>query len=231
MIFKKISKHLISKIATIIAPDRWKKFNELKYWRGRKKTEGLLSNQHYKFFYTTHFGFTDSDFNNKRILDIGCGPRGSLEWATMAARRIGLDPLAGDYLKLGSNEHQMEYLISPSEHIPLSNDYFDFVTSFNSLDHVENVDKSISEIKRVLKSNGHFLLLVEVNQKATICEPHEITPRELIDKLKPELQCKDMKFYKPMKNGMYASIQNSNLFKNNDPQGQVGYLSALFKKA
>ena len=26
-----------------------------------------------------------------RVLDVGCGPRGSLEWATMAARRVGID--------------------------------------------------------------------------------------------------------------------------------------------
>ena len=30
--------------------------------------------------------------------DIGCGPRGSLEWATMAAERVGLDPPVNKYL-------------------------------------------------------------------------------------------------------------------------------------
>ena len=32
--------------------------------------------------YTVVFGLTRDDFAGKAVLDVGCGPRGSLEWAT-----------------------------------------------------------------------------------------------------------------------------------------------------
>ena len=69
--------HMIRMGRRIVPPVRWKEFNELNYWKQRKKAEGILSNSHYKHFYTTHFGLEDSYYNNKIILDIGCGPRGS----------------------------------------------------------------------------------------------------------------------------------------------------------
>jgi len=65
----------------------------------------------------------------------------------------------------------MNYVSSGSEHIPFVDNYFDVVCSFNSLGHVDNLEKSISEIKRVLKVGGLFLLLTDVNHEPTECEP------------------------------------------------------------
>jgi len=87
---------LWSSITQRLMPTNWKEANELYYWRQRKNAEGTLSNAHYKDFYTIHFGLPESFYERKVILDIGCGPRGSLEWADMALRRIGLDPLAAE---------------------------------------------------------------------------------------------------------------------------------------
>lgn len=109
---------LFSRIASKRSPVKRKEFNELFYWKGRKEAEGVLSNEHCKYFYTTHFGLDEAYYRHKVILDIGCGPRGSLEWASMASRRIGLDPLTKEYMQLGANLHKMEYLDAPSENIP-----------------------------------------------------------------------------------------------------------------
>ncbi len=52
-------------------------------------------------------------FNEKVLLDFGCGPRGSLTWANMAKRRIGANVLAQSYLEKFENSmrmHNMEYL-------------------------------------------------------------------------------------------------------------------------
>jgi glycosyltransferase involved in cell wall biosynthesis len=116
---KRLTRNLISPIATKLLPVSWKEFKELHYWKSIKKIERVLSNDPYKHFYTTHFGLDDSYYNNKIILDIGYGPRASLEWASMAWRRIGLDPVAKEYLQLGANQHKKEYIDSPSENIPL----------------------------------------------------------------------------------------------------------------
>lgn len=218
----------IDKILSGLFPEYWKNYTELRYWKNQKKKEGALSNDHYSYFYTTHFGLTEDDYRGKRILDIGCGPRGSLEWANMAKRRIGLDPLADKYLKLGAMNHQMEYLAAPSEKIPFDSSYFDIVCSFNSFDHVADVKQTIAEIKRVLKPDGLFLLLVEIYHEPTSCEPHMITP-EILGDFAPELKACDVKVYKPVHVGMYDSVIENDLFRNPHSCTEHGWLSVKFR--
>ena len=106
--------YLLKPILTRLIPTKWKEFNELLYWKSQNFNEGVLKNDHYEYFYTTHFGINKSFYDRKIIMDVGCGPRGSLEWAKNSKRKIGLDPLANDYLKLGVDKHSMEYISSPS---------------------------------------------------------------------------------------------------------------------
>lgn len=210
---------------------RWKEFNEITYWRGRKKSEGVLSNEHYEYFYTTHFGLDASHYENQVILDIGCGPRGSLAWATMASRRIGLDPLVEKYLELGISHHNMEYIAVPSEKIPLGNGQCDSVFSFNSLDHVDDVDRTLSEIARVTRPDGMFLLLVEINHPPTACEPHQLEPGKLVEALKPEFDCEELQVYKLTGSGIYQSILDNQRVQNPRETEEIGYLSAKFRRS
>lgn len=225
---KRIARYLISGVVVKLSPTHWKEFNELRYWRQRKNSEGGLSHTHYKHFYTDHFSLDDSFYKNKIILDIGCGPQGSLEWASMTLRRIGLDPLAGKYLRLGANHHQMEYVCAPSEHIPIKDFECDVVASFNSLDHVENIESPISEIKRVTRIGGLFLLLVEVNHPPTYCEPHKLTPKKLIGVLTPEFSCESVEVYTTSAQGMYESIRVGKRIPNPEETKEIGYMSARF---
>ncbi len=225
---KKALKKLLLKIIAKISPNRWKEFNELNYWKSRKISESTLDNSHYKFFYTTHFGLNDSFYAGKFILDIGCGPRGSLEWASMAARRIGLDPLAREYLQLGARDHQMEYLDGRAENIPIENGKCDVVFSFNSLDHVENVARVLSEIKRITCPGGHFLLLVEVNHPPTDCEPHNLGPNDIIGMLRPEFACESVRVYRMAGDGIYSSLRAGAELDIKEWQSAPGYFSAKF---
>ena len=147
---------------------------EFSYWQGRYEAERDLSNRHYEGIYTTSFGLGHADFAGKRILDIGCGPRGSLEWAKDAAERVGLDPLVSRYRTLGIDAHNMTYVESGAERIPFPDGHFDVVASLNSLDHVDDVDAAILEMTRVTRSGGTGLLLVEVDHAPTPTEPHSL---------------------------------------------------------
>ena len=213
-----------------LSPIRLKELKELNYWKEREEEEKILSNKHFEHFYTTHFGLSPSYYQSKVILDIGCGPRGSLEWASMASRRIGLDPLAKQYLRLGAKHHRMEYIDAYSEQIPLKDAECDAVFSFNSLDHVEDVHQTLREIKRITRPGGIFLLIVEVNHLPTDCEPHRLTPNELIDFLMPEFDCEDIKVYKPVAHGIYASILSDKKFPNPKDTSEIGYFSAKFMR-
>jgi hypothetical protein len=87
LLFRK-AKNAVFHLFSRVFPVRWKEFNELAYWERRKRIEGALSGDHFKYFYTAHFGLDDGFYQGKFIMDIGCGPRGSLEWASMASRRL-----------------------------------------------------------------------------------------------------------------------------------------------
>lgn len=161
--------------------------HELAYWKGRHHAERELKHTHYEQFYTTVFGLTHDFYAGKKLLDIGCGPRGSLEWADMAAERVG--PLADDYKKLGANRHKMSYVNASSDHIPFTDGYFDVVTTFNSLDHVDSLDRSIAEIGRVAKQQSTLLLMVEINHPPTPTEPITLT-RAILDRFRPAFSIK-----------------------------------------
>jgi SAM-dependent methyltransferase len=173
------------------ARSSFKRYHELRYWRGvtrpirddRTKLEHERS--HYEQFFTSFFGLAKADYAGGRLLDIGCGPCGSLEWASEAAERVGLDPLAEDYKKLVGDTHKMTYCASPSEAIPYPDGHFDSVSSFNSLDHVDDVEATIAEIKRVTAANGRVLLIVEIGHIPTPTEPHHLD-ETIVEKFGPE---------------------------------------------
>ncbi|MFN2442048.1 MAG: class I SAM-dependent methyltransferase [Thermoanaerobaculia bacterium] len=220
---------ILSAIPARLAPKRWKEWHELLYWKMRRRAEGELQRDHYTHFYTTHFGLSPSFYEGKAVVDIGCGPRGSLEWATMASRRIGIDPLAEKYLALGADRHAMEYITSGAESIPLPDGAFDVVCSFNSLDHVESVEQSVAEIKRITRSGGSLLLLVEVNHPPTACEPHELSPRRVLDLLAPEFVAERVTIYEPAGEGIYDSILAGRAL-NAPGDDKAGFLSVLFTR-
>jgi ubiquinone/menaquinone biosynthesis C-methylase UbiE len=158
---------------------------ELDYWRARKEREGTLSNHWYERAFTEPFGLRKAFFDGKRILDIGCGPRGSLEWADNATERVGLDPLAALYRELGTDRHKMRYLPAPCEAIPVPDGSFDVVCSLNSIDHVDDIDASIAEIKRVVQVGGTILLMTDLHDDPTPTEP-VVLSWNLIDRFNPE---------------------------------------------
>jgi ubiquinone/menaquinone biosynthesis C-methylase UbiE len=148
-----------------------KELYEYAYWKYRKLNEKELSNSHYQKLFTEWVGFELSFYDGKRILDIGCGPRGSLEWADNSLKRVGLDPLVNSYRKLGIDNHKMEYVHASVEKIPFPDEFFDIVTSFNSLDHITNLQEAAAEISRVLRASGVFVVVVEIHKRPTIAEP------------------------------------------------------------
>lgn len=199
---------------------------EYAYWLIKRLLFHKLSNQHYKYFFTDYFGINKNQYTNKNILDIGCGPRGSLEWADMANERIGLDPLSNKYKKLGILYHKMKYIDGVAEHIPFESEYFDYVTSFNSFDHFDDIDKAVKEIYRVLKRGGLFLLITDIHNYPKICEPQCIS-WNITNKLGEFFKIIEEKRIKGKR--MYKSIRKYKLC-DNDNLPPTGILTLKMKK-
>ncbi len=214
----------------LVSKTKIKEASELAYWKLKKRKEKELNNDHYKYFYIEHFGLSEAFYSGKKVLDVGCGPRGSLEWADMTIERVGLDPLADKYLKLGADAHKMTYVNAGSESIPFPDDYFDVVCSFNSIDHVEDLPTTCQEIRRVLRNGGTFLLIVDIHDEPTINEPQPID-WNFIKKNFSEWDLKEERHFEKSVDGIYQSIRNSIPFDHNNLKDRYGILSARLEKA
>jgi len=95
-----------------------------------------------------------------RILDVGCGTGGNLEFLATWGCETGIDlsPLALDYAR----RRRLPRLAQASGlALPYSNNSFDLVTAFDVLYHrwVTNDDRAVSECYRVLQPGGWLLVM------------------------------------------------------------------------
>ena len=172
---------------------------------------------HYEYFFTEYFGLTRDDYRDRSVLDVGCGPMGSLEWANLARERIGLDPLASHYRDLVGGSQAMTYVAAPSEAIPFEDGRFDVVSSFNSLDHVEDVQRTVAEMLRVTSPSGRILLIVEIGHAPTPTEPHYLN-RTLVDWFTPHFSPRRLKLYGVRADhNVYASILDDTAYAEGEP--------------
>lgn len=99
-----------------------------------------------------------------RLLDVGCGGGSlteSLPYYFPKAEVYGCDVsnVAINYAKkLGSGK--VRYATINKKKFPYGNDFFDVCICFDVLEHVPDVDFFLREVKRVLKKNGDFFLIV-----------------------------------------------------------------------
>lgn len=106
--------------------------------------------------------------NPETILDIatGTGDLAILMTKTTASEEIiGLDISAG-MLEIGKQkikekklDHKIEMVLGDSEKIPYPDNYFDAITVAFGIRNFENLEKGLTEILRVLKPNGIFVIL------------------------------------------------------------------------
>lgn len=123
-----------------------------------------------------------SDFRQKKVLDLGCGPRGSLQFLKdQNAQLVCVDPLAKEYGQLGADKHFMTYVAVNAETMPFMDGAFDILTSLNSLDHVDSIEAASREMTRVLRSGGLMIIQVHINHPATACEPSPFSQYEIFD--------------------------------------------------
>jgi len=96
--------------------------------------------------------------NPPNILDIGCGSGANMEMLKPFGKITGIDifPESVNYVKsLG-----FKVLEADAQELPLPNNSFDLVLVMDLLEHVENDEKVISEIHRVLKPSGFCIVTV-----------------------------------------------------------------------
>jgi len=139
-----------------------------KRW-GIARIENLITDFHgltLKFFLADVPSFLPGD--EITVLDLGCGGGnipGFLKDKFPKWKVTGLD-ISSEVLAIGKKMFpKIEFIKAPAHKIPKPNESFDLVTSFDSLEHFEELDKVLSEVKRVLKRNGIFYISVPLEKQ------------------------------------------------------------------
>jgi 2-polyprenyl-6-hydroxyphenyl methylase/3-demethylubiquinone-9 3-methyltransferase len=101
------------------------------------------------------------DGSEKKLLDVGCGGGYLCEdFAKIGFDVTGIDPsqntLSAARAHAAQNSLRIDYEEGRAEAIPFDDSSFDYVSCCDVLEHVDDVNKAISEIARVLKSGGLF---------------------------------------------------------------------------
>lgn len=152
---------------------------EIDFWKqylGPRLAQGVVTESTENAALMEIGGFRDEgSFAGKVVVDIGCGPCGSLCWMKSAKARIGVDPLAERYAEFGVNRHNMVYVAAPAERIPLISDSADLVTSFYALHYARDIRKAWAEIRRIIKPGGCFIGAMNMVREASRREPSAIT--------------------------------------------------------
>ena len=104
--------------------------------------------------------------NNKKVLDLGClvGGRGVAWYERYNLKNItGID-VSKDYIdasvQIAKNKSiNAEYKLAKGESLPFENDSFDAILTFDVLEHVQDLGKTLDECWRVLKPGGKMFLV------------------------------------------------------------------------
>ncbi len=101
------------------------------------------------------------DFRGKKVLDLGCGGGFTSEFLYKNGAEVwgidqseGLIKAASDHAKM--QDLKINYIHGKGDSLPFSESFFDVVVCVDVLEHLDDVDKTLSEISRVLKHDGYF---------------------------------------------------------------------------
>lgn len=133
-----------------------------------------------------HFSSVVKPFLSKTddVLDLGCGPGGfMIALAPFCRNVVGADitprfvemAKAALVSRLVTNA-QVE-LIQP-DRLPYANEQFDVIVMVDTVHHLENVANTMSEVCRVLKSNGKILIFEPNKRNPANWLMHRLDPNE-----------------------------------------------------
>jgi ubiquinone/menaquinone biosynthesis C-methylase UbiE len=145
-----------------VLPERWKiaQNSEREYWDefddSKLLSEEIIRHKEKAKILEKEWSSFKKLNKNTRILQIGCGPEDVINYFSIG-KCYAIDPLADFYKKKFNLDYKkIEFIQARGEELPFENDFFDIVILANVLDHVENPQKVLSEINRIMKKDAIF---------------------------------------------------------------------------
>ena len=94
------------------------------------------------------------------VLDVGCGTGSLLALLKEAGLRVAGADISTKMIELARKRHgdEADLRVADSEHLPWEDSSFSLVVCVGSFHHYPAPLQALSEMKRVLKPNGHLLI-------------------------------------------------------------------------
>ena len=126
----------------------------------------IRENPFQRFWHTRRFREFHSfvkGIQSQKILDVGChGGRFTQEIAIAfpKAHIDGID-MSVQAISYASKKYPaITFKVARAQRLPYKNKAFDLVTCFEVLEHIEDPDRVVAEVQRVLRKKGNFITLV-----------------------------------------------------------------------
>ena len=105
-----------------------------------------------------YFALRHLPSKSKLILDIGCGAGYGTALLTQKGTIIGLDIDKEAVLYAQKHYPHATFITSSALELPFLDNQADCVVSFETIEHFSQTNKFLSEVKRILRSHGKFIL-------------------------------------------------------------------------
>jgi ubiquinone/menaquinone biosynthesis C-methylase UbiE len=173
--------------------------------------------------------------NVHRALDVGCAT-GSLVKALLEkdVDAWGVD-MSLHAINSSPIRSRLKWIDVEEEPLPFPNQYFDLVTSLETLEHLDNPERVISDISRVLKPSGFFFMTAPSYHDSNIKEHVSLLPYGAWSKmllncgLKPVPISKFRLFKLRIKMSMINLVVHSSIFGNVAKRYRLHKMGALGK--
>ena len=108
------------------------------------------------------------------VLDLGCGNGGFSERLVSHSGYIVALDVDRTVLRAKRSDKAVHKICADAEHIPIRQDSINVVIAISSLEHIPNVNVAISEVHRILKTSGLFI--IQLPNPQWYIEPHTKFP-------------------------------------------------------
>jgi ubiquinone/menaquinone biosynthesis C-methylase UbiE len=163
----------------------------------------------------TRYQAVEELLKDKIILDIASGSGYGTNLMAKTAKKVygvDVDKDAVKYAQANFSKSNIEFKVGDGEKIPLEDNSVDVVVTFETIEHIPDYKKFLSEVKRVLKPDG--IAIVSTPNDLEFAEGnhfhlHEFVYKELMNLLKKDYKYIDPYFQATWK---YVALGGGDLF-------------------
>ncbi len=174
-----------------------KSINEDELWLRQNTMERMDANKDDFFdktrcaFHLDRYRFACEYTEGKDVIDCASGTGYGANVLKMLGRAnsvvgVEIDKHSVEYAKKNYGKNGINFIQGSILELPFMDDAFDIFTSFETIEHIDNETKQFSEVKRVLKDGGLYILSTPNDWKSDVINPHHVR-MYTYDKLKTTL--------------------------------------------